>query len=52
MKYTELYSTLEKAGIYVFDINDVLKLFPTDRNVVKQQIYHWKKLGWIKKLKK
>lgn len=52
MKYTELCNALETAGMYVFDIDDALKLFPADRKVVKQQIYHWKKLGWLKPLKK
>ena len=52
MKYTELYNALETAGMYAFDINDALKLFPADRKVVKQQIYYWKKLGWLKPLKK
>jgi hypothetical protein len=28
MKYTELYTALETAGMYVFDIDDALKLFP------------------------
>ena len=45
MKYTDLYNALETAGMYAFDIDDALKLFPADRKVVKQQIYYWKKLG-------
>lgn len=52
MKYIAFYHALETAGMYVFDINDALKLFPADRKVVKQQIYYWKKLGWLKSLKK
>ena len=52
MKYIELSNALERAGMYVFDIDDALKLFPADRTVVKQQIYYWKKLGWLKPLKK
>jgi hypothetical protein len=39
MKYTELCNALETAGMYVFDIDDALKLFPADRKVVKQQIF-------------
>jgi predicted transcriptional regulator of viral defense system len=52
MKYTELYTALETAGMYVFDIDDAVKLFRAERNVVKQQMYYWKKLGWLKPLKK
>ena len=52
MKYTELYTALETAGMYVFDIDDILQLFPAERGIVKQQIYYWKKLGWLKPLKK
>jgi predicted transcriptional regulator of viral defense system len=52
MKYIEPYKALETAGMYVFSIDDAVKLFPADRKVLKQQIYYWKKLGWLKPLKK
>jgi len=54
MKYTELYNKLEKAGIYVITLDDLLKIFPSNanRNVIKQQISYWKKSGWILSLKK
>lgn len=52
MKYTELYDKLENSRIYVFNIDDILKLFPSNRDIIKQQIFYWKKQGWIKILKK
>ena len=54
MKYTELYNELEKAGIYVFTLDDLVKIFPSNanRNVIKQQISYWKKSGRIIPLKK
>jgi len=52
MKYMEVYSELERRDIYVFSIDDLLKIFSSERDILKQQIFYWRKKGWIKTLKK
>ncbi len=52
MKYLEIFDVLEKKGIYVFTLDDLLMIFPSDRNTLKQQIHYWRKNGWVQTLKK
>ncbi|MBU4341940.1 MAG: hypothetical protein KJ928_05035 [Candidatus Altiarchaeota archaeon] len=52
MKYMDVYSELKERGIYVFSIDDLLKIFSSERDIVKQQIFYWKRKGWVRTLKK
>ena len=52
MKYIELYEKLNKAGLYLFSVQDLLCLFPQEKKeILRQQVYYWKRRNWIKALK-
>jgi len=52
MKYMGVYSELERRRIYVFSMDDLLKIFSSEKDILKQQISYWRKRGWIRTLKK
>ncbi|MDI6736602.1 MAG: hypothetical protein QME42_10520, partial [bacterium] len=52
MKYIDLYHRLEKEGLFIFNLSDLSRLSCHKKDLVKRQVSHWKKKGWIRPLKK
>ncbi|MFH1562239.1 MAG: hypothetical protein ABIF11_02300 [Nitrospirota bacterium] len=52
MKYIDLYHRLEKEGLFIFNLSDIVGLSSHKKDLVKRQVSYWKKKGWIRPLKK
>jgi predicted transcriptional regulator of viral defense system len=48
----DVYTRLGSLGLNVFSLDDLLRVFPADRNTAKQQLHYWKNKGWIINLKR